>query len=1173
MFSNYPWLFVFLTGLGLTGSSLAQTPTPKTPTSVDAKMPAGDGLISTGVRTLHEYWWTSQFKASLGASPDNLRDAVYLRYYGSLGKAEADQRKLNDNIIRYGKHVPGLGTGMSLFEEFAKDARKWDGGIEAKKSAVAEILNRCPECLDEFAHQSYDLLRTKKRGGVLSTEELPYAAYLDSLVGTGKLLDGDASIRSLVQRSNPNDVQTWRSSMELRLLKALSKANASQFDKLMHDDESLRSLLTANGTDISQLVAKFSTETAELKSQIHRLYEVQEDEQKKKLAQQQFEGAFSDANATVYLVGTLLSLQSPTQAKQFVGVATASLSAAKAIEAYILNPKTISEVAMAATVVGAVVAIVDIMASSPRNPENEYVIRLLCDIKIELDEIKVAVNRLDYRVDVALSGIARLQADSAAQFSALRTALYELSAQLSDKELADWQKSRESYLRKVADTLSLCRIKFPTKWSWKKTANQRQEEFKTTCLLPILLVAERDAVTANVQMIPFADMKRDDQIDKFRAAIGLVPNETWIPLLAGALPRKGDQVTSGGVSVYLTGGEPYPDDAVKLDVQIWHAAVVAYTELLSFVPDLSLKSDAELERLDSSIRARGLSLEAFLNRRSTTSRLEASVESYRQSSEDLLSAIHSLSTRFIQRKLGVWCSNDSLSLAMQNQGEWRSRWLEAECKVATQRPGTSRTVNPFNAVEAPAYRTGGDIFNPELLVFYPDVVFIASLYRNTDSKRFESLRPLQPGVSGWNSPDDVALLRGLRALAQARMVLELTDRSKSNVFDLSVKLPPVKGNSLSDLEACALKHDDMEPRARWEYCFKNTLVGCIEIAEGSPFDSFKYMSCGNFTHGTPKMREENNFPIISSVPGILKKTLDEQVPVHLASAASMRDNGPLRLYGPGNYCSARPKGSDPTNCGLGSPPTTPWRSDFVSNIKGIDPAGTFDGNGTYRVSHQLGDGDTIVTEGFDVGAMADLLNDLGPQLADLRHEWYDYINSQNSSAVLNPLYARQNQAYAMLLAQTFITLQSAAVKSSALDSFVTAPISGAEIAKSFVAGRPAEQLSLRLLLRDKLWWIPFPTMDRFHDAILNADELSCTPFSEVFGFQGETVQILTRRQTGSLPTTYGTDLYCNMWQSQLDRPRDALGIRFPTNSRLLSEGLGYLAGQRNDEYVTRLHSD
>ena len=96
--------------------------------------------------------------------PQSFRDIVFLRYYGSYGKTVGDQRKLNDALIRYGKHIPGLGTGYGLLEEFVKDGRNWPGGMEHQKDQVTAILNRCPECWDAFAGEAYDILRRGKAG-------------------------------------------------------------------------------------------------------------------------------------------------------------------------------------------------------------------------------------------------------------------------------------------------------------------------------------------------------------------------------------------------------------------------------------------------------------------------------------------------------------------------------------------------------------------------------------------------------------------------------------------------------------------------------------------------------------------------------------------------------------------------------------------------------------------------------------------------------------------------------------------------------------------------------------------------------------------------------------------------------------------------------------------------
>lgn len=1169
---------VLMSGLLLVGGTTAQT----TPTSVDAKTPVADGYISSDARTMHEYWWTSQFKASMRANPDSLRDGVYLRYYGSTGQTQADLQKVNDNIIRYGKHVPGLGTGLGLFEEFAKDARKLDGGIEQKKAAVAEIINRCPGCLDEFAKESYELLRAKKGGAALSADDKPYTDLLDSMVAGGKILDADSSLRALIERANPIDVQNWRSNEELLVLNRMSKASAAEFKALMLDDRALKKLITDTGISMKTLTDRYATDTENLKSGIAKVYQLLADERAQKLAKQQLDQDFANADASAYLIGTLLSLQSPRAAGQFLGVTRATLSAAKAIQEYALNPKTGSELVMAASVVGSVVAIVGIMNATQRDPESEYVVTLLNQIKAELESVKVSITRLDYRLDVILNGIARLEASSTAQFSALRTAIYELSAQLSDSELRDWQSKRESASRKAADTLSLCRTAYPSPWSWKKATPQRQDYFKTMCLLPLLFVADRDAVEVNAGQISSSDLARDDQIDKFNAGLGLLPNETWIPLLAAAIPRREDQLGADGSVAYLTGGEPYADDSVKSDVPIWHQAVSVYLELLAYVPDFPRTSNPEIDRLHTSVQARGLRLDAFLQKRLTNLRLEAAVESYRQSSEDLMKALRLHTVAFLMSQRDVRCSRDSLDDASKVQGEWRSRWLNAECSLATRSPGITGETNPFGSVEPPNFRVGGDILNPEILLFYPDVLAIAKLYATADATRSKSLRRLKTGASGWNSPDEAALLAGLRSLAQAEALFNLT-ASGTPRYSFDVTLPENDANVLRNkVGDCYLKESTnrgsnsfSEIAQVWNFCFKNTLAGCVKFSHAGPFDNFAYSSCGNFTRGTPTIDEDNsdgnNGTKTLAIGAILRTTLLDAVPLHLASAASLRDWGPLELFGSGNFCAGRPAGfAKSAGCGLDQLPTASWRTDFSSKIAGLDSGGNFVGGSSYTMSHQLAQPETKITELFDIGAMEQALAFMSTDLAQLRLQWLNYLKAQDSASGLRPLYARHNRAYAILMSQTLLTLQSSAIKSPALNAFISAPISGAEVAKSLVAGFPDEQLSLRLLLRDKLWRVPFPTVDRFNASIRDADELSCTPLDQVYNINGSATKIMTPRSTGDLPDEYGLDLYCQMWKAQLDRPKSAFGYVFQTNARLLTEGLEFFAGYHNDEFVQGL---
>ena len=123
---------------------------------------------------------------------------------------------LNDVVIRYGKHIPGLGTGYGLLEEFVKDGRNWPGGMEHQKDRVTAILNRCPECWNAFAGEAYDILRRGKAGEKLSADETVFYNSLSKMVDLGKFLSADASYRSLIERANPNDVVTWRSKNDVR---------------------------------------------------------------------------------------------------------------------------------------------------------------------------------------------------------------------------------------------------------------------------------------------------------------------------------------------------------------------------------------------------------------------------------------------------------------------------------------------------------------------------------------------------------------------------------------------------------------------------------------------------------------------------------------------------------------------------------------------------------------------------------------------------------------------------------------------------------------------------------------------------------------------------------------------------------------------------------------------
>jgi hypothetical protein len=1160
---------------------------PPLPSSVDARVPANSPLV-TDTRNLHRYWWTSQFQYGMRNNPDSFRDTVFIGYYGAPAKSEADMRVINDKIMAYGKLLPGYGTGFGFVEQFAKDARTWPDGIEGRKAEVTKILNRCPSCFEEFANEAYDVLLKGRAGLQLTNDEKAFYTQLSQMVDEGKFLDVDASFKALEQRANPIDVVDWRSDRETTILNAMANLSADDFIRLMSSSQKTRTLLQQVAGNLNEFKNESSVALGETKYTLAELYSLTLSEKDRMDRQQKLDREFAEADATVALIGLVLRIVSPAEAPQFTKIASASSQIYKTLAAF--DPKNTSTIVLMGGLSTGILAFIDAVSDVGRNAETEYIMSALEAIQQELHALQLSVIQLDVRVQTLLTAVARLEQNSTLQYSSLRNAMWDLSSSLSDSEVKAWNKEREDISVQLTNNLSACRSRIPVGWRYLSGDVLLREFYKQTCLRPILAVATLDARRPSLAAIGESEMLRDDEVEKFDLLMrSAAPAEMWIPQLRRELPTSLDIHRPDGTTVWATGDAP-DDSLPRLDVDVWYQAVITYVELRNMVPDFlpDANQDAELIRLDKDMRGVGSALNDALKRRLNELRFAAAIDSYQQSAKSLLDALTKLADNFLQTKGDVWCSAEAVHAIRQRNDQPTADWLENSC---IESRGELRAVSRATIAapdQWPLYHGGGGLLAPDLLLLRAEVGIaldhIASVETSTDGlpksdgavKLAASQRePIQLGKPGWVSPDEEALSEGVRFLEQA-LHASYVVRQDTVPYSLNVSLPEILSQDLLKCIFPIISHAYSKDSSEYQEarrCGLTALPGCLQVSETSQLMDFQYKTCD--LPGSMLPESDKPYDVI----GFITTVRGERVADHMQAAIGLRNHGSSDIEGVGSYCSVRPVNAR-LNCLRGDPPKQDWRQDYQTTIVGLKEDGALSKDASFSNSHQLKTGRVQVRESMHLAGLGWAAYQTEPLLSSTRRDFAVFLG--NHEANLRPYYQALNQAYVKLLSVVILHLQESAPQSEGVRSLIASPISGREISHSVSNGLLPEKLLTRLLLADDHWVLPFPNLSRvaFRFSRVPLEHLSCTPLRDDFYSVNnkQLIEAVEPREPGpDEQPLLNDDLYCRAWDELLKPQQEQIKATghavFPRGSRILEDGLAYLAGQSNEESLRRLRDE
>lgn len=1182
--------YVFSVVILLAPNLYAAQESQRIPISVNATVPARDGLISKDARGFHKLWWTSQFKQGVRSNPDGVRELAFRRYMGPSGQYAENMKTVNDAIIRYGKHVPGYGTGFGFIEEFAKDSRKWEGGIEEKKTALASAVNRCPECLDHLAAESYEIMRKQAAGKSLSRDEQVFYDGLKELVNSGTFLGVTASHKALIERSNPNDVNTWRFHRQAAILSMLSNLSEAQFRKLMTESSELKHLFSQNLADLKDGV---KSGFLSVRDTLDEVKQTVSDKQQRESNIRQLEQQLFEAGATVTLVGTLFRLSGrEDEGGKVVGVANATLSAYQAIKLHLEDPQRMSRLAASATTMNSFLLVVEIVGSLSRDDENQYVMQALTGIRDQIRSLQTAVERIDKRLAALATAVDLLEQNSNAQYSSLSSAIHRVIDMETGEQFRDWKTEREKVLEEIIVTLSRCRGNFPAGWSYSSARSEARANYRIQCLLPLLQKAVYAASRPGLMEVPKTDMSQEGQARLLDLSVDRgLPIELWIAQVGASLPS---------IHKSLDGAEASTPPSL-FDVEIWYEAVRAYaaarTIAPTYAPSATREEDRELYELERTAWNLGQNLDEWLRARLTTQRFNIAVESYRVAAMKMLEGIIATSEAFMEQKRAVWCTSDSLKHLIGDNPPSHGPWIANACELAV---GDRSTSFVWRAGEKQfVLSKGGPLFPVDILILTEDFVDVAT--------RISQGKPATPGGvgssaekqliigrSGWFSTNEQVLLHGLRTVSSAHTVLRqlMHQTGYSDASPFVATLPTLKGtpefwdcvrdqNMLLQSQELNKEHEELEASAL-KTCSDSALGGgCTEFSHSMPLLNFKFKRCDG-----PIILEDYHFEK-EIFKTRVRARYDWRAPLvdvtNYRNSNSGKQSFGLRRYGisaaigPGDYCEFRPK-AETEQCIIDPPwRDRPLRSDYVVSIVGIGNNGVFSKEATFRKDNELATPDYQVEETFYLGHLYTTISSIYEPLLQLRGEWVDFLAKADTEKQLRPLYNNLNRAYSHLLIHAQLHLQMSVLKSDGLSGLINLPISGDEIARAIRAGQIPPGLAKRLLIANDSWKGPFPNilqMKATHTSQLLS--FGCAAQTQDINFDGDVTGILVRRRN---KPEAGSDLYCRFWQEQFEArqadvqdggPLLGFHIIFPRGSLFLKEGLGHLAHLQNVQVVKDL---
>lgn len=1132
-----------------------------------------DPQAAPEAKILNQKLWESQFSQGMKNHPDAFRENAFMRYYGVQGAAADSAASINDSILRYGKNFPGTGSGFSLLEEFAKNVRQWDGGIEQRKSIAAGIINYCPDCMGRFASDTYSLLIKQKRGESLTPDEKSIFATLNGQIGKGVFKNVDASWRELAAGANPNDSIIWQGESMKGLFNELSRLNRDQYQLLIKDSERFRSFI---GARIGTLEGSMEREFSEIRAKLSHVDQKNQSESAREQYLAGLERQLNDLQVGTRLAASLLTAANRApDAQRLLAVSNAALSVYDMVVRRAKDETQVSQFAVAATSLNAIVIVASLMQDQVKKSDTQYVLEALAGLSEQMEKVSVDVQYIRRQMNVMSTEIDNLRRRNEAQYGALYSKISSMQNAFADERLSRWaaERSRISTAIKRSDVQCKAIAYEADGVDFEKANPQLQSRFRDRCLSPLLAILTVEVSSARVLGPTNSSLSGGGAFRLFNLSFQRDTSpELWYPLLGDELPLSRNPTApltplTGAanlpVSVAGSGGAPL---ANPIDLELWREAMNAYAYAIlrwpTYIPRESRPEDKIILELESQTVARANQIQHWLNQRLSTDRFNAAVESYRESGLAVLRALKIISTSFVEGRLrSAWCNDQSVAERAKDLGTDEAQWLLHACEQHA------------NGVIQLSERTHDTVFSrrwtSDATIFPIGLLLFRDEFR-TGAKRLSGEKePQKLSVSDGRkfSRDELELIAGLRQIDSAVFVLQqlVPDpphiRRRDSVKVVKPNIPS-RDDNWNCLQRTVRTRQDGDLEWAMKVCTRQARQGCVEIKETLPLGISSYKICDgsiDFPDAQYKsLRTSDDFK-----DKWTKLIEDESIARNIQASRSafiLRRNGLRRE--------------------LVSPQVS--SANHTVQLKGINARGVPEVGGVVRKPSVVDNFKFQFEEEFEVAQADKWLSAIGNRLDALQVELTKHLKTEDSPTSLRPLYDQLNRSYASLMLHTFFYLQMDASDTQALKVFVRMPISGEDIAESIARGAIPKALGQRLLLADDTWFKGLPTLEGFETASDRMTSRDCAPDGrDIRRPQPPRMRYeLNLRANTEVRSELAEDVYCKMWEEQVARLSLALpkvqpvftGVTtyaFNRGSLFLSDGLDAWARISNERALRK----
>lgn len=1097
--------------------------------STNKRVPiSADPSVAGEAKDLDRKLWISQFTHGMRRNPDAFRDAVFRRYYGKQGDDLQILASINDSIIRYGKQFPVVGSGFSLLEEFAKDSRQWSGGIEQKKSAAAGAINRCPQCMDAFANETYDLLVAQTKGKALTPNEKVMFEGLNEQIGKGIFHNIDASWKDLAAGANPNDVTLWQGEALLGVFGDLSAMNRTQYRSLLQDSQKFRSFVDARLSALDESIADGFSDIRSVFSKISQENEAAA------IRHQKFADLSSDINDFHAGAGLAVSLLNAAgrgaDAERLSVVSSATFSAYEAIVRRGIDQTQMSQFAATAVTFNSVLIVANIMQAQNKKTETQYVLDALAGISDQITRLAADVGHLRQQVHAVSSAIDVLRRNADAQYSSLYNVTKNLERDFADDRLQRWIAERSKITSKIKKIEIHCKTitNQVTGIVFDNASTTLQDDFRDNCLSPLLEVMTIDAVAAHIVQPSQSPVSGDGEIQMFNAALqGKVSPELWYPRLGQRLPLSRNPSSTSAASVNVAAqlslevpGSGESVLAQPIDLELWRDAMNAYATAIiswpSYIPSESRPKDKIILELETQTINKAEQVRGWLNQRLSTDRFNAAVESYRESALATLRALRVQAERFLQEKQRAeWCSNPSKTTLSGNVGPAEAQWLLVACDFDSGSPLQLSELRGDMLI-ARNFMVKAPIFPIELLLFHDEFKAAAArLATEMGAPR------LEVSLGRKFSRDELSLIAGLRMIDNADFVLyrltpDAPQVKRPAIVSIATPMTPSLDQNWSCLREAVRLVPVGDLEGAMKLCATKARQGCTSITDTSSIASFSYKLCDGPINFKDEYYSALRYSTGDRYVELLSKRIADESEARNSSA--IRESFILRRYGL-------------------SPDIMSTNDSIVNHslrIKGIDLQGLPSKAGILSKASGVDGMKFEVVEEYAADQASQTLSRIEARLAGLQSGLYKYFHREDSAASLRPYYDQLNRSYASLMLHAYLYLQLDASDTPSLKDFLQLPISGQALAEAFASERMPPKLGQRLLLASEFWSKGFPTLDAFEFAADRMTSRDCGPPGQDVKLwyppkRGYLLNLVAKAEEWS---ELSEDMYCKMWKDQ-----------------------------------------